>query len=102
MSTDGDSHEILTLVACVSGLAVAVIVITIIVFVMDCGNIDVAHVHRNKSRLCDDIEAQLNETESATDAEKNKQNAHQNRMQIFTILDGNKETFEDQLSSQRA
>lgn len=66
---------------------------------MDCGNIDVAHVHRNRRRLCDDIEAQLKETESAADADKNSQ---KNRMQIFTILDGNKETFEDQLSPHRS
>lgn len=110
VSTDGDSHEILTLVACCSGLTVAVIVIIIIVFVMDCGNIDAAHVHRNRNRshrLCNDIESQLNGTEicatKTIDAgnDKTKQIANENRMQIFTILDGNGETIGSQATIDR-
>lgn len=74
---------------------------------MDCGNIDVSHVQQNRNkRLSNDIESQLNGTESCiatavgiaavtADAGDHKLriNGSENRMQIFTIFEENGESL---------
>lgn len=84
VSTDGDSHEILTLVACVSGLVVACVVIVIIVMVMRCGKVEQQQGQAAAEKI--------NETDSAADNSKPRMG--KGRLSIFTIFGHSRRSFD--------
>lgn len=83
VSIDGDSHGILTLVACVSGFIVATLVIVGVVIVMRYG--------KSQPRQCENPACKTHETEG--DA-SNKQKTKKGRLGIFTIFGTSRQSFD--------
>lgn len=94
VSTDGQPHEILTLVTCVSGLLIATIIVSIIVMALR--RVHHNEKHRTKTILLSsapppppktDVEAQPVPKLILSDAERPK-------IKIFTIFGSSKQSFD--------
>lgn len=89
VSTDGDPHEILTLVACVSGLVVAVILIIIIVMTLGCGNVQ----HTAMQLTNQDVESDIKRSR------RTRKSPFKRKMTIFTIFGGERQSFNVQAAT---
>lgn len=101
MSVDGEPHGTLTLVACVAGIIVAVILIAIIMFALDCGRIErflppsTANPTQNPDAGNPKHNIQIVEHPAGSDGPS----SDQRRWKIFTIFGCNRDSYDVQNAS---
>ena len=94
VSTDGDAHEILTLIACASGVIVAVILILIILVIMRCDKYDPT------ARPSCENDAECG-TQSTSEKPKVNKNPAVRRMSIYSLFGSRRQSFDIQPKTER-
>lgn len=89
VSTDGSPHEVLTLVACLSGAVVAIILVSIIIFML-------RKATRNEFVMMQNIAKQVDESQRDIESQRkvSKSNTNPSKMKIFTIFGASKQSFD--------
>lgn len=104
VSTDGRPHEILTLIACLSGIVIATIIVSFVVFALRkvtknesimLHNIS-SQKHINSQRISEEFESSRisTETESPRFAEEAGPSTSQPKTKIFTIFGSSRQSFD--------